>query len=483
MLRFIKSLALIGVLMLLSASSTLAQTLRVTDFNVMVNDLSARTEGRTDLNGIPCALLKVQVADKITDVLGSRVGDIVDKGMEKWIYLVENTKEIEFHFENHFPLHINFIDYNYPTVSRQMTYLVRLQDEEATPAPVAREKTPPAPAITATPAKTAAAGTLETEILYKLDKNEKLFFNEIASNLKANSSNFAAFTIDTVTKKQSLVVNGRKILTADYISSPLFDLENPSRQIYSYRNGDEWYLMNNGNLEGPFEALGWPAQNLPNTYAFKRMGSVYVKDSDGSIYPAEGDNVWNPVLAEPVMSSFDARHKLKLSNDRRNATINGTSYKFPIPASATNIRLYTGFTYVSNDGKALCNLEYSNDGSNFDEYFTLVNGKVTRIEPNAFRDELQRLIESDGLQAGLSFVNSQEQLEKTAKWTDGLNLSLSDDSGRHLFTSAWNYDYVMIDNRKIECNAPFFAFYDKDADSFVWISLEKNQLVKRTYKL
>lgn len=112
-----------------------AQTLEVEEFNIVPNDLSARTNGKADLNGNPCALLKVQVADKITKVAGSYIGDVIDQGMEKWVYVTDNSKEIELHFANHFPLHIRYIDYNFPTVSRQMTYVVRLRERGGIPVP------------------------------------------------------------------------------------------------------------------------------------------------------------------------------------------------------------------------------------------------------------------------------------------------------------------------------------------------------------
>ena len=70
--------------------SSEAQELKVVSFSVIANDLSASIEQKNDLNGAPCALLKVLVLDKISGVEGNVIGNAIDKGTEKWIYLTSN---------------------------------------------------------------------------------------------------------------------------------------------------------------------------------------------------------------------------------------------------------------------------------------------------------------------------------------------------------------------------------------------------------
>jgi len=54
---------------------------------VMTTDHIPVSDRRVDLNGNPCALVKVQVVDEIERVEGNTIGDIVSYGVEKWIYM------------------------------------------------------------------------------------------------------------------------------------------------------------------------------------------------------------------------------------------------------------------------------------------------------------------------------------------------------------------------------------------------------------
>ncbi len=68
------------------------------------------------------------VKDAITDTDGPVVGDIRDRGMEKWIYVSHDAKQVGLLFKEHMPLQVIFADYDYPTVTGQMTYILRLTE-------------------------------------------------------------------------------------------------------------------------------------------------------------------------------------------------------------------------------------------------------------------------------------------------------------------------------------------------------------------
>ncbi|MDE7412625.1 MAG: sel1 repeat family protein, partial [Muribaculaceae bacterium] len=106
-----------------------AQEFKVKSMVIMPDDLTARTNPRTDLDGDLCALLKIYVKDKITEVQGNAVGEVVDKGIEKWVYVSDHTKSIVLNFYDHFPLKITFDDHKYRTVSEGMTYVIKLVEE------------------------------------------------------------------------------------------------------------------------------------------------------------------------------------------------------------------------------------------------------------------------------------------------------------------------------------------------------------------
>lgn len=107
------------------------QDYSVASFDIVPTDLTARTNSRPDANGRPCAVIKVYVKDTITATSGSVVGDVIDRGMEKWVYVAHDAKKIELLFKEHMPLFITFNDYNYPSLTGQMTYVMKLKEEES----------------------------------------------------------------------------------------------------------------------------------------------------------------------------------------------------------------------------------------------------------------------------------------------------------------------------------------------------------------
>ena len=107
-----------------------AQRLAVESLKLRPNDLSARNvkNQRHDLNGKPCALLKVMVLDDITKCSSGNIGDIVTEGPVKLIFITSATPYIELSFKYHYPLTINFADYGYKHLEGNSTYELNLVD-------------------------------------------------------------------------------------------------------------------------------------------------------------------------------------------------------------------------------------------------------------------------------------------------------------------------------------------------------------------
>ncbi len=107
----------------------MGQVYTVESFENIPSDLSARTHSRIDNNGRKCGLIKVYVKDEITSTGGSVIGDVIDRGLEKWVYVSHDAKKIQLLFKEHMPLYITFDDFNYPTITGQMTYIINLKEE------------------------------------------------------------------------------------------------------------------------------------------------------------------------------------------------------------------------------------------------------------------------------------------------------------------------------------------------------------------
>ncbi len=133
MIQFIKKQVAILIMMMAilgHAIHSYAQEYKVESFEIAPKDLSARTEGRVDANGRKCAVIKVYVKDAITDTDGPVVGEIRDRGMEKWIYVSHDAKQVGLLFKEHIPLRVTFDDYDFTTLSGNMTYIMKLKEAE-----------------------------------------------------------------------------------------------------------------------------------------------------------------------------------------------------------------------------------------------------------------------------------------------------------------------------------------------------------------
>ena len=120
------------ILFLFMSLAASAQRLAVESLKLRPNDLSARNvkNQRHDLNGKPCALLKVMVLDDITKCSSGNIGDIVTEGPVKLIFITSATPSIELSFQYHYPLTINFADYGYKHLEGNSTYELNLIDAQ-----------------------------------------------------------------------------------------------------------------------------------------------------------------------------------------------------------------------------------------------------------------------------------------------------------------------------------------------------------------
>ena len=116
------------IVFLSSILTTGAQELRVKSFTPLPMDLTARKQQRLDLNGKPCAMLKIMVMDDITDCNKSNIGDIATSGVMKLVYLPSVVRSVTLNFKYHYPLTITFADYGVTKLEGSATYELRLVD-------------------------------------------------------------------------------------------------------------------------------------------------------------------------------------------------------------------------------------------------------------------------------------------------------------------------------------------------------------------
>lgn len=88
---------------------------------------------RRDYNEDLCALVKVQVLDEITDVEGNVMGDIVRRGVEKWVYMAEGSRNMKIHLKNSLPITIKFKDYGINSLKGNRVYILTMENGKTEP--------------------------------------------------------------------------------------------------------------------------------------------------------------------------------------------------------------------------------------------------------------------------------------------------------------------------------------------------------------
>ena len=113
---------------LLAVSYTVAQKATIVSMTE-TTDFIAGDDQRRDFNKELCALVKIQVVDEITDVEGNVIGDIVNHGVEKWVYMAKGSKNIKIHLKNNLPLRVMFRDYKVDALKSNRVYVLVLDVE------------------------------------------------------------------------------------------------------------------------------------------------------------------------------------------------------------------------------------------------------------------------------------------------------------------------------------------------------------------
>lgn len=117
-----------------------AQKLNVESFVAKTNDITARTQPRKDINGIECALVKVQIVGKGVTFSGSVMGDVEYKGNEYWVYMPNGSKRLKITHPDCIPIEVVFDNYGIAKVQSKTTYILTVI--MITPPPVTVERTP-----------------------------------------------------------------------------------------------------------------------------------------------------------------------------------------------------------------------------------------------------------------------------------------------------------------------------------------------------
>lgn len=105
----------------------------------MTTDHIPSGDRRNDLNGAPCALIKIQVVDEIDRIEGNNIGEVINRGVEKWVYMCKGSRNMRIHLKNHLPVRVIFKNHKINGLQGNRVYelVLNVPDQAAMPASVA----------------------------------------------------------------------------------------------------------------------------------------------------------------------------------------------------------------------------------------------------------------------------------------------------------------------------------------------------------
>ena len=117
---------------LAALESVVAQELTVKSFVLAPTDLTAQTEGRKDLNGDACALVKISFVGDVADVEGNVIKPLVKRNNETWAFMTQESRQMKVVTKDYLPLMVTFGDYGIEKLQGNRTYVLTLTKPSGT---------------------------------------------------------------------------------------------------------------------------------------------------------------------------------------------------------------------------------------------------------------------------------------------------------------------------------------------------------------
>lgn len=114
------------LLVLAALESVVAQELMVKSFVLAPTDITAQTEGRKDLNGDACALVKISFVGDVLDVEGNVIKPLVKRNNETWAFMTQESRQMKVVTKDFLPLMVTFGDYGIEKLQGNRTYVLTL---------------------------------------------------------------------------------------------------------------------------------------------------------------------------------------------------------------------------------------------------------------------------------------------------------------------------------------------------------------------
>ena len=117
-------------------NTAVAQKLSVESFVLAPTDITAQTEGRKDLNGDACALVKISFVGDVADVEGNVIKPLVKRNNETWAFMTQESRQMKVITKDYLPLMVTFGDYGIEKLQGNRTYVLTLAKPSGVQEPV-----------------------------------------------------------------------------------------------------------------------------------------------------------------------------------------------------------------------------------------------------------------------------------------------------------------------------------------------------------
>ena len=131
-----KKLYLIILSVFAFLNTAMAQELMVKSFVLAPTDITAQTEGRKDLNGDACALVKISFVGDVADVEGNVIKPLVRRNNETWAFMTQESRQMKVVTKDYLPLMVTFGDYGIEKLQSDRTYVLTLTKPSGAQEPV-----------------------------------------------------------------------------------------------------------------------------------------------------------------------------------------------------------------------------------------------------------------------------------------------------------------------------------------------------------
>ena len=247
-----------------------AQEATVKRVGLDVMDLSGKKYERLDLNGEPCALVKVEVLANDVTFSGNVREPVEHRAGEYWVYMTRGTKMLRINSGSFLPLMIRFTDYGINGLEPNLTYVVTL----SLPAAVAAQPQQSATSglnylimnISPANARVTVDGT-EREVRdgkakivlrhgtysyhveapgYLPEDGQVTVGNERVERTVTLRSTKGTLAVSTTTPSTEIYVNGERVGTGSWRGELLPDTYAVEGRLPGYRNAEQLVTLTTG---------------------------------------------------------------------------------------------------------------------------------------------------------------------------------------------------------------------------------------------